>query len=129
MRHEHEFGLALADEFLERRGKAVGRVTGELFALDGVHLGEFLGRDLTGDGADVVADDGSLDRPAGLRGEGLRSGERLPGNAVQFAFTLFDDDQNRIHLSPQLLLPGRPGSPRYRFPQGLGVHSPAGDNR
>ena len=93
VRHEHEFGLALLDEILEGRGKSVGRVTGELFALDGVNLGDLFGRDFAGDSAEIIADDGGLDRPAGLRRNGLRSSKRLPGDAVQFAFTLFDDDQ------------------------------------
>ncbi len=63
----------------------------ELRRLDGVNFRDFLGRNFVGKVRDAAADDRSFERPTGFRGERLPGGERLPRDAVQFAFALFDD--------------------------------------
>ena len=42
------------------------------------------------------ADHRGFERPAGGGGNGLSGGDGFPGDAIQFAFALFDDYEDRI---------------------------------
>ncbi len=79
---------------LSAGGESIGSVGFELRRLDGVHFRDLLARDFVGKARDPAADNGSLERPAGFGGQGLSGGERFPGDAVQFSFALFDDDED-----------------------------------
>ena len=116
VRHEHQLGLLGCDELLQRGGEGVGRVGFEFRRLDGVDFRDLLARDFVGEVRDSAADDGGFERPAGFGGQGLPGGEGLPGDAVQFAFTLFDDDQDRIRHDLRLGLQVRTLDFKNQFP-------------
>src|SRR5208282_2714111 len=75
VRHEHQRGLLVSDERLERGYERIRRVRGELRRLDAVHLRDLLARNFLSDVADAGADDRRFQRPAGFAGDGLRAGE------------------------------------------------------
>ena len=81
---------------LSAGGEGVRRVGLELRGLDGVDLRDFLGSDFGGEGGTPAAHDGGFESPAGGGGDGLAGGDGFPGDAIEFAFALFDDYQNRI---------------------------------
>ena len=107
VRHQHQLRLLRGEELFERGGEGIGRVGLELRRFDRIDLRDFLGRDFGGEGRRVCPDDGGFESPAGGRGDGLSGGDRLPGDAVQFAFALFDDYEDGIGhkavLSSQVL--------------------------
>ncbi len=86
----------LGEKFLERVGESVGRVGLKLRRLDVIDFRYFFCGDFARDGRDARAGDGGFERPSGLRGDGLPGGDRLPGDAVQFAFTLLDYYQDVV---------------------------------
>ena len=92
VRHQHQLGLLRFDELFERSRESVWGVGLELGRLDRIDLRDLLGGNFVGKIPHAAADDCSFERPTGLSRKSLTRGERLPGDAVQFAFALFDDD-------------------------------------
>src|SRR5579859_6258034 len=94
VRHEDQMRLLVSDELLERGRKAVGRVIGQGGRFDGIHLRKFLPTQLGGGSANSAAGGGGLHLPAEFSGDGLRAGNRLPGDAIQFSRMLLGYNQN-----------------------------------
>ena len=91
VRHQHELRLLRGEQLLERGGEGIGRVRLELRRFDGVDLADLLGGNFGGEGGGAASDHGGFESPAGSGGDGLTGGDGLPGDAVEFAFALFDD--------------------------------------
>jgi hypothetical protein len=92
VRHQHNFGLFRFDELLEHSGKSIRSVGLEFGRLDRVDLEDLLSGNFVGKIRHAVANDCGFECPTGVGRERLPGGERLPGDAVQFTFALFNDD-------------------------------------
>src|SRR5580698_10006215 len=91
VRHQDELRLLGFEELLEGGGEGVGGVGLEFRGFDVVDLRDLLGGNFGGQGGHAGADHDGFESPAGGGGYGLAGGNRLPGDAVEFAFALFDD--------------------------------------
>src|ERR1700676_1378275 len=77
--------------------KGVRRVGFEPGRLDVIHLGDLLRRYLARDCSCAGAHDRRFERPSCVSGDRLPGGNRLPRDAVQFSFALFNDYKNCVH--------------------------------
>ena len=92
----------LLQEFLQRVRHRVRRVWLKRDGLDVIHLRHLLRGHFARDGCHAGAEYRCLERPSGLRGDGLPGRNRLPGDAIQFAFTLLNYYQYVVcHKSSQ----------------------------
>ncbi len=80
-------------KFLQNMRKRVRSVRLQLRRLDVINLRHFLRGHFAGDSRNARPDHGRLQCPSSLRGDRLPARNRLPGDAVQFPFPLFDDYQ------------------------------------
>ncbi len=99
MRHQHQCGLFLVYEIFERGHDAIRFVPGQFGRIDHSHLGQLFGGNFLADCGDAAAEDRGLYGRARFSSNGLRRRHGFPGDAVQFAFTLFSNDENCVcHL-------------------------------
>src|SRR6185312_16149593 len=112
VRHQHQSRLFLVDEVFESGDNTIRLVPGQLGRVDHGDLGQLFGGDFLGNTGDAAAKESSLNRGAGFSGNGLRGRNRLHGNAVQLAFTLFSNYKDCVcHL---VYLPFLLDKPEYQ---------------
>src|SRR5580704_9434478 len=101
VRHEHELRLLRCQELFERYGESIGSVRLELRRLNRINLRNFFRRDFRSDRSGTGADYRAFESPSGGGCDRLSRRDGLPGNAIQLAFALLDNDQDRIrHKEP-----------------------------
>src|SRR5207237_10701842 len=107
--------LMLSDELLQRESVGIRSVGLELRRLDGVNLRHLLARDFLGERADTSTHHGCFQWPAGFGRQSLPGSKGLPGDAVQLAFALLDDNQDGIRHRTSVLGSGHRASGSAHF--------------
>src|SRR6266566_6090281 len=77
--------------------KGVRSIGFEPGRLDVIYFGDFLPRYLASDCSYAGPHDRRLQYPSSVSGDRLPSRNRLPRDAVQFSFALFNDNKNCVH--------------------------------
>ena len=91
MRHQDKLRLLRREKLLQCSGECIWSVRIEGSRFEIVNLTNFLPSNLVRDRTDATSNHCRFQSPSGFSGNRLSGNKRLPGDAVELPFALFDD--------------------------------------